>query len=53
MGAVTVARVLVVEDEVNVRFVTVGALRLGGYDVSEVGTGGGKSVVYGQSVQDV
>lgn len=34
------ARVLVVEDEVNVRFVTVGALRLGGYDVSEVGTGG-------------
>ncbi|MDQ1482543.1 MAG: two-component system, OmpR family, response regulator [Actinomycetota bacterium] len=37
---VTVARVLVVEDEVNVRFVTVGALRLGGYEVSEVGTGG-------------
>jgi two-component system OmpR family response regulator len=36
---VTVARVLVVEDEVNVRFVTVGALRLGGYEVSEVGTG--------------
>ena len=39
MDVVTAARVLVVEDEVNVRFVTVGALRLGGYDVSEVGTG--------------
>jgi two-component system, OmpR family, response regulator len=39
MDVVTVARVLVVEDEVNVRFVTVGALRLGGYDVTEVGTG--------------
>jgi two-component system OmpR family response regulator len=39
MDAVTVARVLVVEDEVNVRFVTVAALRLGGYDVSEVDNG--------------
>ena len=39
MDAVTVARVLVVEDEVNVRFVTVAALRLGGYEVSEVGNG--------------
>jgi two-component system, OmpR family, response regulator len=39
MCRVTVARVLVVEDEVNVRFVTVGALRLGGFVVSEVGTG--------------
>jgi two-component system, OmpR family, response regulator len=39
MGRVTVAHVLVVEDEVNVRYVTVGALRLGGFGVSEVGTG--------------
>jgi two-component system OmpR family response regulator len=36
---VTAARVLVVEDEDNVRFVTVGALRLGGYTVAEVDTG--------------
>ena len=35
----TVARVLVMEDEGNVRYVTVAALRLGGYDVSEVATG--------------
>jgi len=30
------ARVLVVEDEVNVRYVTVGPLRLGGFAVWEV-----------------
>ena len=33
------ARVLVVEDDENVRFVTVSALRLGGYEVAEATTG--------------